>query len=60
MVSHCNNAFLLLRAMQKYLELVDMLSPVLLGHKKKGGIVIIFLLFCVFDLAKFQNNPINR
>ena len=31
------NAFLSLRAMQKYLALVEMLSPVLLGHKRKRG-----------------------
>ena len=39
MVSLCKikiNAFLSLRAIKKYLALVEMLSPVLLGHKKKG------------------------
>ena len=35
----CKNAFLSLRAMQKYMALVEMLSPVLLGHKKKGGML---------------------
>ena len=43
MVSLCKikikNAFLSLRVMQKYLALVEMMSPVLLGHniKRKGG-----------------------